>query len=454
MSARDAESAMIVSMSAPPASLRDSKLLADADLCVKCGLCLPHCPTYRDSQHEGDSPRGRIMLVQGLVTGLIDASPRMEAHLDTCLSCGRCDEVCPARVPYSHILDAGRARLVEQRPERTRVTRIIATMLVSSLGRGLSRVGLRMYRVLGLQRLMRRTRLLGRGRMARLESMLPASRAWRSSAAPASSRAASGDESISVFRGCATDLFERDAIDAVETLLTAAGYAVQSAPGQGCCGALHQHAGMPAQATACAGRNLAAFAAPVRIASLTTGCAATLRDYAQLAPEGGAAFATRVKEYSDWLMERADRLEFAPLARRVGLHTPCTAASAVKSDAGLRALLARIPQLEVVDLDRGLGCCGAAGSQFITHPEQSDRLLQPKLASIARLKPDYILSGNVGCSLHIAGGLTRSAAASAWPGSSSQAPSPAFRLPPVLHPAQLLAQQWVRPSRGPSPPRS
>ena len=43
--------------------------LADTDLCVKCGLCLPHCPTYQDSREEGDSPRGRITQLQALASG-------------------------------------------------------------------------------------------------------------------------------------------------------------------------------------------------------------------------------------------------------------------------------------------------------------------------------------------------------------------------------------------------
>jgi len=463
---------MIGAMSAPASALLDAKLLADADLCVKCGLCLPHCPTYRDSQHEGDSPRGRIMLVQGLVTGLIEASPRMESHLDGCLSCGRCDDVCPARVPYSHILDAGRARLAERRPARTRFTHLLGAMLVSGGGRAVLRAAWTVYRVSGLQFLVRRAGLLGRGRLARLESMVPAASSGAAvlplRSLPSAPVASDMRESISVFRGCASDLFERDAIQAVERLLSAAGYAVQPATGQGCCGALHQHAGLPVQASACARKNIAAFSGSERIASLTTGCAAMLKDYAHLAPQGGAEFAAHVKEYSDWLLPHADRLQFAPLHKRAALHTPCTAASTMKSDAGLRALLARIPGLEVVELDRGFGCCGAAGSHFVTHPEESDRLLAPKLTSIARVAPDFIISGNVGCSLHIAGGLTRASPGpaqrpterSSSPASAAQASalpaSTASRAPPpVLHPAQLLAQQLlVLPPREPSPPRS
>ena len=70
--------------------------LADADLCVKCGLCLPHCPTYQRTRHEGDSPRGRIMPMQGLATGMIAQNATLETHLDGCLSCRACEAVCPA----------------------------------------------------------------------------------------------------------------------------------------------------------------------------------------------------------------------------------------------------------------------------------------------------------------------------------------------------------------------
>lgn len=408
-----------------------ARLLAEADLCVKCGLCLPHCPTYLASQHEGDSPRGRITLIQGLGSGLVSATPSMEAHLDGCLSCRRCEVVCPARVPYSHILDGGRAQLAALRPARTRSAQGLALLLVSRLGRCVLRFALAAYRGLGLQTLVRRSGWLGRGRLWRLESLVPAVTKPTSIAAPVPTATAdAGAVTLSLFRGCASDVFEREAIRATEHLLRAAGYALRPVPAQTCCGALHQHGGMPEAARELAQRNIKAFGDVGGIASLTTGCAACLRDYGDLVPDQGGSLALRVQDFADWLLPRADRLRFRPLPLRAALHTPCTALNVMKSDAALRALLARIPQLDVVELDARQRCCGAAGSHFITHPEQSDQLLEPKLEALSRLQPDFIISSNIGCSLHLAAGLSRRRAG----GSATL---------PVRHPAQVLAAQWV-----------
>lgn len=406
-----------------PAALR---VLADADLCVKCGLCLPHCPTYLDTQHEGDSPRGRIALVQGLASGWIEPSERVETHLDGCLSCRRCEVVCPARVPYSRILDAGREQLVHARPARAALPRLLAAMLISPPVRAVLRWLFRVNRALGVTPwLAARTRRRW-PRLGRLVSFAPMTAAEPAVAEPVPQ---AGGDPIALFHGCATDLFEREAIHATQVLLTAAGYAVHAPSTQACCGALHQHAGRRGQAEHLARRNLAAFQGQQRVATLTTGCAATLRDYAGFALQGGAEFAGHVQEFSDWLLPRADRLAFRPLPQRAALHVPCTASNVLKSDAALRTLLARIPGLDVVELDPVVRCCGAAGSHFLTHPAEADRFLQPKLDAVQRLQPDFIISGNVGCSLHLAAGLSRLGS----------------RAVPVRHPAQVLAAQLVRP---------
>src|SRR5690349_23443673 len=99
--------------------------LRDADLCVKCGMCLPHCPTYGVTRDESESPRGRIALMQALASGAIAANAAMEAHLDGCLTCRACEVVCPAQVPYGRLIDAAREELAQRRPQRARLARLM-----------------------------------------------------------------------------------------------------------------------------------------------------------------------------------------------------------------------------------------------------------------------------------------------------------------------------------------
>jgi len=85
--------------------------LRAADACVKCGACLPVCPTYARSRHEGDSPRGRVTLVQGLLADRLRPDAALAFHLDGCLQCRFCERVCPAQVQVVAVVRAGRADL-------------------------------------------------------------------------------------------------------------------------------------------------------------------------------------------------------------------------------------------------------------------------------------------------------------------------------------------------------
>lgn len=395
--------------------------LADADLCVKCGLCLPHCPTYGQSRNEADSPRGRIMLMQGLATGRIVPSSTVERHLDDCLGCRACERVCPANVPYGALIDAGRTMLAELRPARLRQSRWISAVLTRRPLRRLLALLLRLHAASGLQALIRRFHLLGHGPLARLESLLPTPprRARRMPPAIVAERG-----TVAIFSGCVGDIADPALADDLVALLADCGYRARRPAAQTCCGAIDQHAGDPRRAALLAARNRAAFGDDGDpILPLATGCAATLADDPQRI-DGGDDFRRRLRDPIDFLLEQGAQLRFRATPLTVAIHEPCTQKNVIRRSEALRTLLGRVPALRIVELDASGRCCGAAGTHFIAHPAEADALLQPKLDALAAQVPDLIVSANIGCALHLAGGLRRAGGLS----------------PEVLHPVRLLAR--------------
>lgn len=407
--------------------------LADADLCVKCGLCLPHCPTYRLTQDEGDSPRGRIALMQGLATGLVTATPRLETHLDGCLACRACEVVCPAAVPYGGLIDAGRELLLNHQPARLRwVDSLGAFLTRTTLRRGLGRI-LWLYQTSGLQKLLRRLRLLGRGRLARLESLLP-ELSWPDGFRNEYPAVSQQRGEVALFTGCVSELAERQVLEDSITLLTRLGYRVKMPATQSCCGALHQHNGRRQRAQELATNNCVAFAdqAPdSAIVGTASGCTATLKEYDQLATDkaSGTAFALRVNDICAFLLQAQgwENLKFRPLPEIVAVHEPCTLRNVLKTPRAAYALLEKIPALRVESLPGNNHCCGAAGSYFLSEPDMADRLVTDKLTAIDSLTPDWLVSSNVGCALHLSAALRRRANAR--------------QAVPLVHPVSLLVRQ-------------
>src|SRR5215216_5250973 len=138
----------------------EQKLLA----CVHCGLCLEACPTYVITGNENDGPRGRLYLMRAVAEGrLEDTSSAFGKHIDRCLGCRACEQVCPAGVEYGQLLEASREVLSEAQPKSdfaNRILRLVLRHVWLSPWRlriffGASRV----FRDLGLARLLLKLRL-------------------------------------------------------------------------------------------------------------------------------------------------------------------------------------------------------------------------------------------------------------------------------------------------------
>ena len=96
--------------------------------CVHCGFCLPACPTYQVLGEEMDSPRGRIVLMRGVLEQnlpLEEATP----YLDRCLGCLGCETACPSGVAYGELLSSFRAHTQDKRrrPIADQMARMMAS---------------------------------------------------------------------------------------------------------------------------------------------------------------------------------------------------------------------------------------------------------------------------------------------------------------------------------------
>ena len=333
--------------------------------CVKCGLCLPHCPTYALAGMEAESPRGRIALMADLAE--TPGQSGVFKHLDACLGCRRCETACPAEVSYERLLVETRA--VHPPAQTWREKAALWLMAHKSLLNG----GLGLYRV--------------------AYPMLPAR--WRPLPCPVAATAepAPAHSRNALFTGCVADTYEGTTRTALLQLLHALGDDAAIPSSQGCCGQAARHAGQATRATRLAAANRSAFAGFDRVLMLASGCRSALQDSAGVP----------VVDALEYLADRAAELPFrSAQGRHVALHVPCTAAFH-GSDQATRRLLARIPELQLSVLP-DTGCCGGAGLHQLADPDRAASLRAPVLAAVPE-DAEVLLSANIGCRLHLAGKL-------------------------------------------------
>jgi glycolate oxidase iron-sulfur subunit len=355
-----------------------ASLLAETGRCVACGLCLPYCPTYRKTQSEADSPRGRILLTQAVMQGALPMNAQYIAHIDLCLTCRACEKACPNHVPYGDIVDEARALISKQRPLSLR-QRIFAHLVAHPVWWRLGGISLRLANMLCINKL--------------VPAVPTVSRQYRWKARYQAPRQVA---EVSLFLGCATSVLEAETLAAAIFVLNRLGYTVHVPSAQTCCGGLHRQNGDKAGAEILEQRNLAAFG-EMPVLAVASGCGARLIE----------TMPGRVQDISAFLAKASgwDAIELQPLQAMIAVHDPCTLRNGMHAEQHPYSLLKHIPGVDIRSLPDNGQCCGGAGSYMLTQPRMAQRLRDDKIEACRLLGPDFLATSNIGCSLHLAQGL-------------------------------------------------
>jgi glycolate oxidase iron-sulfur subunit len=394
----------------------------DQDLiarCVHCGFCLPTCPTYAVLGVEMDSPRGRIRLMKTVWEGRVGVdSPDFERHIAQCLDCRACETACPSGVEYGKLVEGARSQILAARPRSIpeRLIRALAfDWLLPSRARLAAFAALSVAaKRFGAAAVLRATGLASARRLAELLDLVPDRASARGPAAIVDAVGARRGR-VALFSGCVMGSAFGPTNAATARVLARNGFEVIVHEGQTCCGALHAHAGERERARALARHNIAAFERLDVDAIIVNaaGCGANMKEYGWLLKddprwrERAEEFARHVRDATEFLGDRGLTAAPSPLRVRATYDDPCHLLHGQRISAQPRALLAAIPDLELVPLNEADMCCGSAGTYNVTQPDLSKALLDRKVANILRTGADVVVTANPGCLMQIQAGLRR-----------------------------------------------
>ena len=386
--------------------------------CVHCGLCLNHCPTYKVLSNEMDSPRGRIYQVLQVNEGKMELGETFATHIDRCLGCVACEIACPSGVKYGRIVERARAQIEQgyKRPFMQRTLRDFFYKKVIPNFATLRRVAgmMRLYQRSGLQTLVRKSGLLKLIGVADLDKLSPEIDREFFFDQIGKVFPAVGEKrgQVAFVAGCINNVAFSHLNRATVNVLTQNGIEVHIPAGQGCCGALHAHAGLRDESRELARHNIDIFLGGDYDAIVTNaaGCGSNMKEYDDLLENDPAylgrakEFKARMKDVTEYLAGVGLRAPKKKIAQKVAYQDPCHLANAQRIRTQPRELLKAIG-CELVELPHSDQCCGSAGVYNVAQNELSMKILERKMEDVTSVSSDMLVTANVGCMIQLRAGV-------------------------------------------------
>ncbi|MBA4537353.1 (Fe-S)-binding protein [Bacillus aquiflavi] len=394
--------------------------------CMRCGFCLPSCPTYIESGYqETHSPRGRIALMKAVVDDMIELDDEVERSFNLCLGCRACEPVCPSGVKYGHLLEDVRD-VIQQNKQHSLPIQTIRHTVFKSLFPHKNRLRkvtglLGFYQRSGLQTITRKIgflKLFPKSLVA-MEKVLPQVPEMKKMKNRPEFLSSKGEKKkrVAFFSGCLMDTLFLDTNNATMKLLQFAGCEIVIPKAQTCCGALHGHSGEKEHAKQLAKQNIEAFE-NLQIDYIITnagGCSGFLIEYDHLLknePEWqkrAKAFTTKLKDISEILIDLQfhNTYELSLAEQTVTYQDSCHLKNVMKTTNSPRQLLQSIQGIHYQEMQDADHCCGSAGIYNIVEAEMSMKILDSKMKNCLLTKATTIVTANPGCLLQMKLGVER-----------------------------------------------
>lgn len=379
--------------------------------CVHCGFCLATCPTYNLLSDELDSPRGRIYLIKQMLEGA-PVSEKTQLHLDRCLTCRACETTCPSGVQYGRLLDIGRERVKQQ----------VKRKPAAALKRWILHKVLLQRRLFAL--LLSSARLMKNVLPGTLASKIPSRRLARSWPAVRHTRR------MLILDGCVQPALAPDINASAAYVLDALGISLIRAAEVKCCGAISHHLDYQQNGLTLARQNIDAWWPDIEqgieaIVVTASGCGTMIADYAHLLRHD-AAYAEKARVVSALFLDISQvvvaekealiaqlKARKKAVREKIAFHSPCSLQHGLKM-AGLVENFLLDAGYELVPVPDSHLCCGSAGTYSLLQPALSQRLLANKVAALTTHQPGLIVTANIGCLVHIEGGLNKNTPIRHW----------------------------------------
>ena len=217
-------------------------------------------------------------------------------------------------------------------------------------------------------------------------------------------------QAVYFYGTCLIDLFYPQAgISAIE-LLRREGVSVIYPQSQTCCGQPAWNSGYRDEALAVARAQLALFPRPIPLVIPSASCAGMMKmHYPALfrgQPDEAIALnmAGRVYELTAFLVDVLDiRLTDLGEPVSVVVHTSCSARRELGVGDKLHTLLRQLRNVEILEPENSVECCGFGGTFAVKQPEISAAMALEKAAAVRATDAQRLVSQDCGCLMNIGG---------------------------------------------------